>query len=305
MRKEKKYSGIVVPMLTPFDEQGKVDCDAAEKIIDNFISYNVYPFLLGTTGEASSISYKEKKRFTEFVGKKFSGKTTIYVGIASNCVEESVELAKEFSDLGADLLVTTLPCYYSLKPDQMQKFYEQLADSVPKPLIIYNITSTTHMSIPLDVVEKLSHHPNIVALKDSERDLTRLETAIKLFKDREDFSHLIGWAAKSFYCLSKGSDGLVPSTGNMTPGMFKKMYDSVLEGDLLRAERLQKESDELAVIYQSNKTLGESLAAAKIIMEEFRFCKNFVLPPLTPLKKNDVDEIKVKLKDLKERVELY
>lgn len=305
MKREKKYSGIVVPMLTPFKENGSIDLEAVEKIVGNFISKGVFPFVLGTTGEGPSISHKERRRFVQFVGNKYSGKTIIYAGLSGNCVEESIESAKEFIDFGADVIVAVLPSYFALKPCQMQKYFESVADSITKPLIIYNITATTHMSIPLDVVEKLSHHPNVVALKDSERDLSRLDTAIEMFKDRDDFSHLIGWAAKSFYGLSKGSDGLVPSTGNITPGMFKKMYDYVLEGNLEIGERLQNETDQLASIYQSDKTLGESLAAAKIIMEEFGLCKNYVLPPLTPLNKINVEEIKTKLHDLRERVELY
>jgi 4-hydroxy-tetrahydrodipicolinate synthase len=305
MKKQKKYSGIVIPMLTPFTDDGKIDLEAVERITDTFISKGVYPFILGTTGEGPSLSSKERRRFVEFICKKYSGKTIIYAGLSGNCVEESIESAKEFIDLGTDVIVAVLPSYFALKAGQMQKYFESVAESISKPMIIYNITATTHMSIPLDVVEKLSHHPNIVALKDSERDLTRLDTAIDIFKDRDDFSHLIGWAAKSFYGLSKGSDGLVPSTGNITPGMFKKMYDAVLEGNLEIGERLQNETDQLASIYQSDKTLGESLAAAKIIMEEFGLCKNYVLPPLTPLNKINVEEIKSKLHDLRERVELY
>lgn len=305
MKKQKKYSGIVVPMLTPFNSNGTVDLVAIERIIDNLISYGVFPFILGTTGEGPSLSNKERRKLIEFICKKYSGKTIIYAGLSGNCVEESIESAKEFIDLGTDVIVAVLPSYFALKPGQMQKYFESVAESISKPMIIYNITATTHMSIPLEVVEKLSHHPNIVALKDSERDLDRLDESIEMFRDREDFSHLIGWAAKSFYGLSKGSDGLVPSTGNMTPGMFKKMYDVVLEGNLEIGERLQNETDRLASIYQSDKTLGESLAAAKIIMEEFGLCKNYVLPPLTPLNKIIVEEIKTKLHDLRERVELY
>lgn len=305
MKKEKKYSGIVVPMLTPFNDDLTIDLDAVEKIVSNFISNGVFPFVLGTTGEGPSISAKEKRRFVEFVCRKFSGKTLIYVGLSGNCVGEAIDSAKEYIDLGADVIVSVVPSYFSLKPDQMQKYFEKVADSISKPLIIYNITATTHMSIPLDVVEKLSHHPNIVALKDSERDLERLDRSIEMFRDREDFSHLMGWAAKSFYGLSRGSDGLVPSTGNITPGMFKKMYDSILEGNLEIGERIQNETDQLALIYQSDKTLGESLAAAKIIMEEFGLCKNYVLPPLTPLSKTIVREIISELNYLKDRIELY
>lgn len=305
MKKEKKYSGVVVPMLTPFTSSGGVDLMSAERIIDNFISKNVFPFVLGTTGEASSIPYIEKLRFVEFVGKKFSGKTLLYTGISGNCVSESIQSAKEFIDLGSDVIVANLPSYYQLTPDQMLKFFENLADSISRPLIIYNITATTHMSIPLNIVEKLSYHPNIVALKDSERDQDRLDKAIDMFRDRDDFSHLIGWAAKSSYGLSRGSDGLVPSTGNLTPGMFKMMYDAVREGNLSLAERMQTETDLLASVYQSNKTLGESLAAAKILMSEFSLCEEYVLPPLTKLDRKNVDEIKFQLIKLQEKIEFY
>lgn len=305
MKKEKKYSGVVVPMLTPLNGNGNIDLTAVEKIIDNFLANGVFPFILGTTGEGPSISAKEKRRFVDFTCKKYSGKTIIYTGLSGNCVAESIESAKEFIDLGTDVIVSVLPTYFSLKPDQMQKYFETIADSIFKPMIIYNITATTHMSIPLEVVEKLSHHPNIVALKDSERDLERLDRSIEMFRDREDFSHLIGWAAKSYYGLSKGSDGLVPSTGNITPGMFKKMYDLVLQGDLITAERMQIETDLLASVYQSNKTLGESLAAAKILMSEFSLCEEYVLPPLTKLDRKNVDEIKFQLIKLQEKIEFY
>lgn len=305
MKKEKKYSGVVVPMLTPFDSNGKVDLISAEKIIDNFLAQKVFPFILGTTGEGPSISSREKRRFVEFTCKKYSGKTIIYAGLSGNCVKESIESAKEFIDLGVDVIVSVVPSYFALKPDQMQKYFETVVDSISKPMIIYNITATTHMSVPLEVVENLSHHPNIVALKDSERDLERLDRSIEMFRDRKDFSHLIGWAAKSFYGLSKGSDGLVPSTGNITPGMFKKMYDAVLEGNLEIGERLQYETDQLAAVYQSNKTLGESLAAAKILMKEFGLCEEFVLPPLSQLDNKIVNDIKSELKKLKEKIEFY
>ncbi len=305
MKKEKKYAGVVVPMLTPFNINGSVDLAAVEKIVDNFLEKGVFPFVLGTTGEGPSISIREKRRLVEFTCKKYSGRTIIYVGLSGNCVEESIESAKEFIDLGADVIVSVVPSYFALQPDQMQKYFETVADSISKPMIIYNITATTHMSIPLEVVEKLSHHPNIVALKDSERDLERLDRSIEMFRSREDFSHLIGWAAKSCYGLSRGSDGLVPSTGNMTPGMFKMMYDAAREGNLPLAERMQSETDLLASVYQSNKTLGESLAAAKILMSEFSLCEEYVLPPLTQLNGITVDEIKSQLKKLKEKIEFY
>lgn len=302
---EKKVSGIVVPMLTPVNEKLEIDLNSLEKMINNFSNFGVSPFLLGTTGEGTSVNYEQKKIMLEFVVKRFGGKVKIYSNVSSNCVRDIIESAKEFSDMGADFVVTVLPSYYSLTPDQMLKFYESLADNSPKPVLLYNITSTTHLSVPLDVVEKLSYHPNIIGLKDSERDLERFDKAIEMFKDRSDFSHMVGWGAKSYYSLAKGSDGLVPSTGNFTPGMYREMYESVQSGDLANAERLQKETDELSKIYQKDRTLGESLASAKVIMKYFGLCDIYMLPPLTRLTTEEEKSIIGNLEKIQQEMKIY
>lgn len=303
--KEKIVSGIVVPMLTPFTEKGEVDLFSVEKMMDNFIRNGAYPFLLGTTGEGTSVSYNEKKKFVGFVCKKYSGKTKIYVNVGSNCVSEAIENAKEFSDLGADFIVSVLPSYYSLTPHQMLKYFELLAEKSPKPILIYNIPATTHQSIPLNIVEELSYHPNIAGLKDSERDVERFDKAIETFKKREDFSHMVGWGAKSFYSLVKGSDGLVPSTGNFSPGMFKEMFNSVRRGDIKNAEKIQNETDELSKVYQKDRTLGQSLAAAKVIMKYFNLCEPYMLPPLTRLTDHEEKSIVKNIEQLKEKIKIY
>ena len=305
VKKEKLVSGVIVPMLTPINEKMEVDLFSAEKMINNLVSKGVYPFLLGTTGEGTSVTYEERKKFVKHVAEKFSDKTKIYVNIGGNCVAETLESSKVFSDLGADFIVSVLPSYYVLDPGQMLRYYESLADASPKPIIIYNITATTHLSIPLDVIEKLSHHPNIAGLKDSERDSERFNKSIESFKDREDFSHIVGWGAKSFDSLKKGSDGLVPSTGNFSPGMFKDMYDYVLNGDLENGERMQNETDELAKIYQKDKSLGQSLAAAKVIMKYFNLCETYMLPPLNQLSIEMEEEVINNLKQFEERIKVY
>ena len=86
MKKQKKYSGIVIPMLTPFTKDGRIDLEAVEKIIDNFISYQVYPFILGTTGEAASISSREKIRIAEYIGKN-----GFYIGCHQYLEREDLE----------------------------------------------------------------------------------------------------------------------------------------------------------------------------------------------------------------------
>src|SRR5688500_20096489 len=105
----------------------------------------------------------------------------------------------------------------------MKQYLETLADAIALPLVIYNIPATTHMSIPLNLIDELSHHPNVIATKDSERSEERLKQSLELWKDRNDFSHFLGWAAKSAEALINGSDGLIPSTGNLVPEVYSEM----------------------------------------------------------------------------------
>jgi 4-hydroxy-tetrahydrodipicolinate synthase len=179
MNTEKKYSGVVIPAVTPLTPDYKLDHEAVERIFDNFRKHGCHPFILGTTGEAASLPFALKKEFLELAGKLKKGADVLYAGISSNVLEESIALAKHSFDSGADVVVTTLPSYYALTEPAMFRYFEQLAEAVAGPLMIYNIPATTHMSIPLSVIDRLSQHHNFVGVKDSERSEDRLRESLQ------------------------------------------------------------------------------------------------------------------------------
>jgi 4-hydroxy-tetrahydrodipicolinate synthase len=113
--------------------------------------------------------------------------------------------------------------------------------------------------------------------------MQRLEAFIASFHSRNDFSFFCGWGAQSFLSLRLGADGVVPSTGNLVPQRYKILYEAVENKDYALAGRMQQETDEVAALYQSNRTLGQSLAALKVMMEVQGFCKHYMAPPLTEL----------------------
>lgn len=280
MKTLKKYRGVVVPMVSPFTGAHQLDHSAVEKIFRLFRNNGVHPFVLGTTGESASVPFSMKKEYLRLAGRLKDSGTILYAGIASNAISESIDLARQSFDCGVDVVVATLPSYYALTEADMLRYFEELAGQVRGPLMIYNIPATTHMSIPLEVIDRLSHHPNIVGVKDSERNEERLQASIQLWKSRKDFSHFLGWAARSADALLAGSDGLVPSTGNIQPGLYAELYRAAMENDRAGAETLQQLSDALGNVYQQGKTLGESLWALKVIMKELGLCTSHVLPPI-------------------------
>jgi len=304
VKREKKYHGVVVPMVTPFRENGSLDEAAALRIIDHLISGGSSLFLLGTTGEAASIPFETRLQLVKTATKHINQKTLIYAGISDNCQDNSLNLVEKFHDLGVDVFVTHLPSYYPLTAELMLKYYETLAEHCSGPIMIYNIKSTTNMSIPLEVIEQLSHHPNIIGLKDSERDLDRLKMLAKMFKDRPDFSLFCGWTAQSAPTLLIGFDGMVPSTANIIPRIFIELYQAASRGDKTTAMQLQIKIDSLVNIHQTNMLPTQVIAALKVIMSEFGFCEPSVLPPLSRLSAEQENQIKTQLHEIRNTLHL-
>ena len=292
MIERKKYSGVVVPMVTPLTESKKVDVAAVEEIVMSFSNNHLSPLVLGTTGESASFGAKEGVELVKAAVASKGLNQHIYAGLVGNNVQHLINCGKRFFDLGADVVVATLPSYYILTPDQMIAFYERLADSLPGPLMMYNIKATTQMSIPLEVVERLSRHENISGLKDSERDVERLQKCINTYKERKDFSFFCGWGGQSANSLKWGADGIVPSTGNIVPEKYKQLYLAAIQQDYEKAEHLQAKTDEVAKIYQEGRTLGQSLAALKVMMGVADLCKPYMMPPLTELSEEEAEKIR-------------
>lgn len=281
-------------MVTPVKENGTLDTQAVERIIAFFAQAGVSPLLMGTTGEGNSVSQKDGQLFVETAVKAAQGRITIYAGLTGNCFAEQLAQAEAYTHAGADVIVATLPTYYALTEEQMENYYRTLASSIKGPLMLYNILATTHMSIPVEVIRRLADHPNIVGLKDSERDLERMAQCIEIAKGREDFCYFCGWAAQSAHSLELGGDGIVPSTGNFVPEMFQQLYEAAVKGDMATANRLQDETNEIAKIYQKDRTLGQSLTALKVMMQTKGLCEPWMLMPLTRLSAEEEKAIAAK-----------
>ncbi len=299
---KKKISGVVVPMITPFNADGTVDTGSTGILVRYLAGYGTAPFLLGTTGESASVPGKEKQRLVEAAVQAAGGSNMIYAGISGNSIMDVIDDARRYHDLGAGVFVSTMASYYPADDAQMLRYFTMLADNLPGPLIIYNIPATTHLSLPLEVVDLLSAHPNIVGFKDSERSIGRLEQSVALWKDRTDFSFLTGWAAQSLYAMQLGADGIVPGTGNLAPGLYTTICKEAVHGAGRGGEAAMKKADQLSEMYQEGRSLSYALPVLKAMMSAYGLCKAEVLPPMLNLPEKELqfvrDSIKEKFSDL-------
>jgi len=283
MIQHNRHRGVIVPLVTPLKPGGDLDDSAIARIVNRCAENNLNVFVLGTTGEAASVSARKRAHLVKAAAAAAEGRVLVYAGIGDNCAEDSIEAGNEYLRLGADAVVAHLPCYYSLKPAEMLGYFELLAKEIRGELVLYNIPQTTHMSIPLDVVETLMEKATIVGFKDSENVPGRAEETAKRLGGRADFSIFMGAAVLSAKALKLGYDGLVPSSGNLVPELWRELYESARAQKWDRVDTLQTQLNEVAQVFQRNRSLGESLAALKAAMEIRGLCGPTVLPPLHTL----------------------
>ncbi len=293
MNIKEKYCGVIVPMVTPFTSEIEIDKKGVENIVRRLLQNKCNAFVLGTTGESSSVSNKQKAALVRYAVEAVNGKNLVYAGISSNCYRESIENAMIFHDLGADVAVAHLPCYYPINENQMKAYFTKLADESPLPLMLYNIPSTTNLSIPVELIDELSYHENIVGFKDSERGEERLGTGLRLWKDREDFTFHLGWAAMSSFGLQHGLDGIVPSTGNLVPGLYRKIYELAKKGEKDEADRIQAITNEISAYYQQGRLLSEAIPVLKAMMATWNLCLPYAALPLLTLSTDEQKSVRI------------
>jgi dihydrodipicolinate synthase/N-acetylneuraminate lyase len=291
MSNEKKYRGVIVPMVSVLTESLEIDYRSIDKYINFIVDTGTYPFVLGTTGEIASLTHAKKYSFIREVSRCLAGRSLLYAGITDNCIEYSIKAANDYAELGVNVLVAHLPYFYPLDNKLIERYFKKLASISPLPIIIYNIVSITHISIPIDIIDELSGHPNIVGLKDSERNWSRMEKLAERFEGRDDFSLFIGWTNKSYEALKIGFDGIIPNTGNIVPSLFRSLYDAVRHGHDVEAIDIQRKTERLSELVQNDKTMTRTIPELKSIMSRLNLCQPYVLPPLEMLSDSEASDL--------------
>lgn len=275
-----KYRGVIVPMVSPVDNAGNIDAPSAGRMIDFLLNNQAIPFIMGTTGEASSINLKNREKFVRVLVQHKRDGIPVIAGVIGNSFSETVSMANGYFKMGADAAVLTLPNYYPLNDNEIYHYFKSASERMEGDIILYNIPKTIHMSIPVEVIERLSAEKNIIGVKDSEYNNNRLEKSLALWRDRTDFFHLVGVNKLMVKGLLLGSRGIIPSTGNFAPAIYQEVYKQCQNNNIKEAEELLEHTQELCDVYQKDMLLGESLAALKVILAHLDLCGPDVLPPI-------------------------
>lgn len=289
----------IVPLLTPFTAANEIDEPALTRILDHIVAGGCQGIMVaGTTGEFASMSVKMRLRLMELVTKAARGRLLIFGGIGDTSPAHSIELGREFLRMGAHSVVGNLPSYYPLTPEMMERYFVHVAEAVGGPMYLYNIPQTTKQSIPLDVIDRLSRHPLIAGIKDSEPDATRQETLSRAHAGRADFAVFCGSIAFTAKAMRAGADGCVPGAGNFAPAVLREFMDKLTSNDVAAGDAMQQRVDAINATYQKGRIVTQIFTALKAIMEIHGLCSRHVLSPLLAATDAEVEQLRMQLREL-------
>ena len=194
------FRGIVPPMVTPLSGPDELDVEGLERVVEHIIAGGVHGlFILGTTGEGPSLSYKLRMELIERVCRLVAGRVAVLVGITDTSFSESVDLAHYAHDEGADAVVLAAPYYFPARQEDLLRYIQHIAAELPLPIFLYNMPSHTKLAFEVDLLKQAMQIPNIVGLKDSSGQFVYFQSVQQAARAAARI-HLLGRAGGDVGC---------------------------------------------------------------------------------------------------------
>ncbi len=233
--------GVYVAMITPFDQNGRVNEDVLRQITEFAINAGVDGlFPVSSVGEAVHLSFEEKIRSMQIVADQAQGRVKITPGVGSSYSGEAILLAENAAKAGCDAVVIAPPYFYQMSQEMVENYFETIIDASPLPSILYNIPLFTQ-PIDYDVVKRLSRRKKVVAMKDSSGsmvDMVHFMDKVKIAGEETVF--LTGREETFFPCLMAGAKGCMTATSGILPEIMVEIYQAWKKGDYVRAREVQE-----------------------------------------------------------------
>jgi 4-hydroxy-tetrahydrodipicolinate synthase len=293
-------TGIVPPMVTPLRGRDELDVAGLERLIEHILSGGVSGlFILGTTGEGPSLSYRLRRELIERVCKQNKKRVPILVGITDTSFVESVSLARHSADSGADAVVVAPPYYMPEGQPELQEWVDHLVPELPLPLFLYNMPPLTKVSYEVETVRHALDNPRIIGFKDSSGDMNYFKSIAAFLKQRPDWSLLIGPEHLLAESLDVGGHGGVSGGANLFPKMFVKLCEEHRAGNLDRARELQKQIQRAGnSLYRIGKHPSTIIKGIKCTLACMGICDDFMAEPFHRFREPERELVKSRLKEV-------
>ncbi|MGC9072304.1 MAG: dihydrodipicolinate synthase family protein [Acidilobus sp.] len=291
----RKIEGVVVPLVTPFRQDGSLDVDSFQWLCRRLVSAGVTGlFPNSTTGEFVHLTVEEAERLVKAAVTAAPADVMVLPGVSSNRTEDSVNMARRFVDLGADGVIVLPPFFFRGGEEIIYRHISEVAKAVDVPVVVYNNPINTGVVIPVSLYVRLAQEfSNVMAAKVTYADFSYLVELIREVKAaRKDFSVLTGLDYMELATLELGGDGVVGALANIAPEVHVGLYRAWDSGNYQDALRYHNVLLELSRLYWYRASGAESPALIKGVLEGLGTpVRRFVRAPLRPLTDQEVSDV--------------
>ena len=283
-----KFRGTGVAIITPFHQDGKIDWQSFEKIINHIINGKCdYLVVLGTTGESATIHGNEKQEIFSFVNKVNSNRLALVAGIGGNDTQEVVTALQSFDLTGYDAILSVSPYYNKPNQEGIFQHYKLIDAASPLPIIMYNVPGRTGQNMTAATQLRIATEcKNIFATKEASGNFDQIMQLIK--SKPKDFMVISGDDGITLPMIACGADGVISVVANAYPKDFSEMVRQCLNGDFENAKTLHyKYTDIINSMFEEGSPSG-----VKAYLSEMGLCKNYFRMPVWPVSEKQLLKIK-------------
>ena len=238
------FKGVGTAIVTPFNQDNKIDFDEFKRLIDFQIDNKVNAIVVcGTTGEASTLASEEKEELIRYCVKIVNKKVPVIAGVGSNNTKLVIENEKYAQKVGADGLLVVTPYYNKTTQEGLIEHYKEIAQNTNLPIILYNVPSRTGIDIKPETYYELSKIKNIVATKEASCDISKILKIRNICKD--NLNIYSGNDDQTLPILSLGGLGVISVMSNIVPGYTVNMINKYFDKDIEEALNMQIHSQSL------------------------------------------------------------
>lgn len=294
-------SGIIPPLVTPLLGNDILDVDSLENLIEHLIAGGVHGlFILGTTGEEQSLSYRLRQQMIRETCRINAGRLPVLVCITDTSIVESLNLANMAAECGASAVVSAAPYYFATGQPELAEFYEDLLKGLPLPLFLYNMPSHVKVNFSPMTIRRIAENPQVIGFKDSSANLPYFQSVMYLMKHRPDFSMLMGPEEVTGESVLMGANGGINGGANMFPELYVAMYNAAKDGNLKEVRRLQQYIMQISTsIYSIGKHGSSYLKGLKCACSLLGVIKDdFVAAPFHKFNAPERDKVREALERL-------
>lgn len=234
------FGRVLTAMVTPFNERGEVDYQAAGKLALRLVESGSDGLVIaGTTGESPTLSSTEKLRLFSTVVEAVGGKATVFAGTGSNSTQQSIEMTKEAEKTGVDAIMAVAPYYNKPPQEGVYQHFKAIAEATSLPVMVYNIPSRTGINILPSTMARLAEIRNIVALKESAGDLNQAAEMVRVLP--KEFAVYSGDDSLALPIMAVGGVGVVSVASHLVGRRIKNMVEAYSQGKTEEAVAIHKE----------------------------------------------------------------